>query len=347
MPGASAYARLVAEQRRPGLVRHGGPLDRIELVRLATLAASSHNSQPWRFRLGRRAVAILPDFARRCPAVDPDDSHLFRSLGCAAENLVQAAGAQGHLAHAGFDAGGSQILLEFERGDSLRPGPLFHAIPARQCTRLPFDGQPVERAARVALHAAGSGPGVHTLLVDDARLRAAIAELVREGNLAQFRDAGFRRELVAWLRFDDAAALRTCDGLSSRAAARPVLPDRLLRPFARWLLSARAQARTDERNLRTSPLLAIVVAAQDAPAAWVEAGRACQRLMLQAAALDLRCAFVNQPIEVHALRPALHRVLGLHGETAQLMLRVGHGPRTPCSLRRPVLQVIEDIDRLA
>jgi hypothetical protein len=27
---------------------------------------------------------ILPDLSRRCPAVDPDDHHLFVSLGCAA-----------------------------------------------------------------------------------------------------------------------------------------------------------------------------------------------------------------------------------------------------------------------
>src|SRR6266571_8847120 len=66
-----------------------------ELIRYATLAANSHNSQPWKFTAHERRITISPDFARRCPAVDPDDHHLFVSLGCATENLIQAAAAAG------------------------------------------------------------------------------------------------------------------------------------------------------------------------------------------------------------------------------------------------------------
>lgn len=341
MPSSSAYQRLVAEQRRPGLERHGAPLDRLELVRLATLAASSHNTQPWRFRLHGRGIAILPDFGRRCPAVDPDNAHLYRSLGCAVENLAHAAAAQGHAAHVVFDASGPCLRVEFERSDALRAGPLFHAITARQCTRAAFERRPVDRPARLALEAAGRGGDAHTILVEDERLRATLAELVRAGNRAQFADREFRRELVRWLRFDDASAIDSGDGLFSRAAGRPTLPGRLARPLARWLVSARAQIRADERNLRSTPLLAVVVARRDSPAAWVEVGRACQRLMLQATALGLRCAFVNQPVEVPALRPQVERCLGLHDASAQLMLRIGHGPAMPYSLRRPLLDVIE------
>lgn len=60
-----------------------------------TLAASSHNTQPWKFAVEPGRIVILPDLSRRCPAVDPDDHHLFASLGCAAENLVLAAQAVG------------------------------------------------------------------------------------------------------------------------------------------------------------------------------------------------------------------------------------------------------------
>src|SRR5450631_4662146 len=66
-----------------------------ELIRYATLAANSHNTQPWKFKSEQRCITIAPDFARRCPAVDPEDHHLFVSLGCAAENLVVAGLAHG------------------------------------------------------------------------------------------------------------------------------------------------------------------------------------------------------------------------------------------------------------
>lgn len=60
---------------------------RRELVRYATLAANSHNTQPWRFRLSDGSILVLPDPGRRLPAVDPDDHHVFASLGCAIENI--------------------------------------------------------------------------------------------------------------------------------------------------------------------------------------------------------------------------------------------------------------------
>jgi hypothetical protein len=59
-----------------------------ELIRLATLAPSSHNTQCWKFSVEDKAITILPNLSQRCPAVDPDDHHLFVSLGCAVENLL-------------------------------------------------------------------------------------------------------------------------------------------------------------------------------------------------------------------------------------------------------------------
>ncbi|SFR61942.1 hypothetical protein SAMN05216203_1843 [Marinobacter daqiaonensis] len=47
------------------------PQDYGGLIRYATLAASSHNTQPWIFRAEPGRIWILPDLSRRCPAVDP------------------------------------------------------------------------------------------------------------------------------------------------------------------------------------------------------------------------------------------------------------------------------------
>src|SRR5579864_6603964 len=85
--GAESYERA-AKANRLALRASGGAK---ELIRYATLAANSHNSQPWRFTFEERRVVIAPDFTRRLPVVDPRDHHLFVSLGCAAENLVLAA----------------------------------------------------------------------------------------------------------------------------------------------------------------------------------------------------------------------------------------------------------------
>lgn len=99
-PAETRYEKAVSQiwRHAPSPPTSGTALQR-ELVRYATLAAYSHNTQCWKFKLEEGLITILPDWERRCPAVDPDDHHLYVSLGCAMENLLQAAktyGLQGH-----------------------------------------------------------------------------------------------------------------------------------------------------------------------------------------------------------------------------------------------------------
>lgn len=114
-----------------------------DLVRYATLAASSHNTQPWKFKLERGRIVILPDLTRRCPEVDPDDHHLYASLGCAAENLLLAAQAAGLRGHLSYDASESRVHVDFEG-----------AAPARSARRL---GR--SRRAGASARARGRVPG--------------------------------------------------------------------------------------------------------------------------------------------------------------------------------------------
>ena len=111
-----------------------------ELVRYATLAANSHNTQPWRFTIEERRITIAPDFARRCPVVDSDDHHLFASLGCAAENVVHAAAAVGLRATPAFEVNAVSVRLEPAPPPR---SPLLEAIPRRQCMCAAYDGRPV------------------------------------------------------------------------------------------------------------------------------------------------------------------------------------------------------------
>jgi len=112
-----------------------------EIVRAGTLGANSHNTQPWRFVVTDNQITIGPDFSRRCPAVDPDDHHLFASLGCAVENMVQAAVALGFTAAARFEATNKdRVAIDLDRGPPTS-NDLADAITKRQCTRAEYDGK--------------------------------------------------------------------------------------------------------------------------------------------------------------------------------------------------------------
>jgi hypothetical protein len=107
-----------------------------DLIRYATLAPNGHNTQPWRFQVSDGQISIRPDLARRTPVVDPDDHHIFVSLGAAAENLVLACAARGRPGQGSFSAAGDgAIALSF--GGARAPEPtLIEAIVQRQSATM-------------------------------------------------------------------------------------------------------------------------------------------------------------------------------------------------------------------
>jgi len=101
-----------------------------DLVRQATLAHSSHDTQCWRFQIAEKSISIAPDFARRCPVVGPEDHHLFVSLGCAAQNMVHPALATGlHADPPLHPAGDGGIHVEVEPTQR-RVSPCFRRLPS-------------------------------------------------------------------------------------------------------------------------------------------------------------------------------------------------------------------------
>jgi len=101
------------------------------LVHYATLAASGHNTQPWKFVAQQNEIEIHPDYSRRLAVVDPGDRELWISLGCALENLLIAARAAGYASDVTYPDAAEFIHIRLI-ADTARGGPLFDAIPLRQ-----------------------------------------------------------------------------------------------------------------------------------------------------------------------------------------------------------------------
>jgi hypothetical protein len=313
--------------------------DYVSLLRYATLAASSHNTQPWRFKPEPSRISILPDLSRRCPEVDPDDHHLYASLGCAAENLLLAAQAAGLRGHVSYNSAESSVQVDFEEAAPSRSA-LFEAIPRRQCSRAEYDGTELAAEQLRALEEAGRGSGVSVMLLTGSAQKEQVAEYVATGNTAQFGDSRWAEEMRRWIRFNARDAARTGDGLYGPVLGIPNVPQSLGKLLMRIAVSAERQNRKDLKHIRSSAAIAVFFSEADDKRHWIEAGRSYERLALQAAALELRTAFINQPVEVSALRSQFATFLGIGNRRPDLVIRIGRGPEMPRSLRRPVEHVL-------
>ena len=334
-PDATGTAGAAAAAPAQALVRGLAP----ELVRLSTLAPSSHNTQCWKFAVEDQAITILPDLSRRCPAVDPDDHHLFVSLGCAAENLVHAALAHGLMAEPRFDAAAQTVRVSLAPTPA-QASPLFQAIAARQCTRSDYDAKPLANEELRLLEMAGSSSQVRLLLLTERPAVERVLEHVVQANTAQMADPAFVKELKTWIRFNGADAVRTRDGLFSVASGNPSIPAWLGERAFGWFFTAKGENEKYVRQIRSAAGIAVFAGQRADKAHWVEVGRCYERFALQATALGIRNAFLNQPVEVPAVRAPFADALGLAGQRPDLVVRFGRGPALPRTLRRPVQSVM-------
>ena len=334
------YDMVASRTWRPGpLTGLGGDALGRELVRCASMAPSSHNTQCWKFAITDKVITIIPDLTRRCPAVDPDDHHLFVSVGCAAENLIQGALAHGFRGVARFDSATDLVHVALEQTPA-QPSSLFKAIPERQCSRSDYDAKPLSNEELKLLQRAGTSDGVQLLLITERIAMDQVLDQVVQANTAQMADALFVKELNSWIRYNGAAAVRSGDGLYSKCTGNPSIPTWIGNLAFNWFFSTKGENEKLVRQIRSSSGLAVFVGDASDKAHWVNVGRCYQRFALQATALGIRNAFLNQPIEVISHRSNFAAAIGMPGQRPDLLVRFGRGLLMPRSLRRPVSAVL-------
>lgn len=294
------------------------PNDIRSFLCFAGLAPSSHNTQPWRFRIDGRKVLLFADRSRALPANDPDERELTISCGCALMNLRVAA------AHAGMqvevEAVSDPDHREWLATIGVVPGEpdtgtaaLFPAIVCRRTYRKPFAPRAVPEETQRQLRNAAAAEGAWLEYLNDDARRKAVASLVSEGDSMQWADPRWRRELARWMR-----PRHRGDGL--------VVP-RLAAPFVRMVVRkadmGRGVGARDRALALGSPVLALLGTGEDSSRDWLNAGQALERVLLQASLGGLQASYLNQPIQVAPLRPKLQRLAGRPG-FPQLLLRLGY-----------------------
>src|SRR6202034_4271032 len=124
-----------------------GPL---ALVRAAILAASPHNTQPWLFKVTDSSIDLYLDTQRNVGALDPYLREEHIGIGCALENLMLAAAANGYQASVTLLPGklepipapaepAPKLVARVElAADRREENELYDAIPRRHTNRGPY-----------------------------------------------------------------------------------------------------------------------------------------------------------------------------------------------------------------
>lgn len=304
------------------------------LLRYAILAPSSNNSQPWRFGIDRDCVRVLFDERYWLRVCDPDRRELHLNAGCALENLLVAA------EHFGFghrvdyfpDAGDPSLVavVQFARSGSPsahRPPALFDMLTVRQTSHRPHQNRPFDEAVVSGLQGCCVEEGIVLRLYADRATRRAFSSMVVRGDLLQFADPAFRRELSEWI--------------GQGMFGTPWLVSRLLRLLVRYVDIGRTQSWRDSELVLSSPMMGVLASTRDDRTLQVKAGQVYERLSLAAAALGIQAQPMSQPVEIPVLMDELTRLISPPVLFPQHPFRLGYAaPERRRTLRRPLREML-------
>jgi hypothetical protein len=307
------------------------------------LAPSVHNTQPWTFAVFPDRLELRADRTRQLPVLDPDGRELVQSVGAALLNV------RASLASSGFAVEVDRLpstddrdLLAVVRPVAGEPEPdlarLDRVVRQRHTNRRPFE--PTTVPDEVVDELAGIVAREKTLLVPvrGRERRSTVAELTQEADRLQNADEAYRDELRRWT----SRTVAQGDGVPPSSVPRTSGPRTEAVPVRDF--DVRGVGGLPRRTgSGADQTLVVLATAADDPTAWLRAGEALERLLLELTRRDWVAGPLSQPLEVPSTRERL-RLLTAPAHP-QMLLRVGRAARVHSTPRRPRRTVVENSTR--
>lgn len=309
-----------------------------EAARVAGIAPSALNTQPWLWTLSPGGLDLYADRTRQLTAADPDGRVLTISCGAALHHARVALAAQGwdavverlpqppdHLA---------RITLGAHIGVTPEAMRAFQAAELRHTDRRPVTDTPVDTAMlrEVAAAARVEGIGLHVLTAEQVSGLAAAA--ARADDIAT-ADPELRAELAHWVGGDRPAGTGLPDAVIPSRLPQTDVPERDF--------GAPGTLPVGEGHARAA-VYAVLFGDADEPPWWLRAGEALSAAWLTAVRLGLALLPFTAVVEVTTTRQTVRRMLAHLGHP-YVVFRLGTAdpehagpPHTP---RLPTDQVVD------
>jgi nitroreductase len=281
----------------------------------ATRAPSVRNTQPWRLVLHADSLEVQADRSRQLTVLDPHGRQLLISCGCAVFNarVSMAASDVGTQVEYLVDADRGSALARLSGGDAVETdiAHLDPSIEIRQTNRRPFTREPVPDAVSDTLVAAAAAEGCELVPFVREDHKETVAKLIELAERTLSANPAFDAESRRWTSDDPGRV----DGVPTPTAADSV-------PAGEQCLF-------------------VLGTRDDGPAAWLRAGQALERVLLEVASAGFTARPLIAAIEVACTYDTLRDDLGLTVHP-HLLLRVGRARSAPATRRRRLVEVIFD-----
>ncbi|MBP1639920.1 MAG: nitroreductase [Bacteroidetes bacterium] len=316
--------------------------DMHKIIYYATLAGSSHNTQPWKVEVrGDREIRLFADTARVLNVVDPTKRELYISLGAFIENLDLAAGSLGYKTDIELtptaESTNCVAVVTLKRAHS--SGFDLRLISARRTLRLPFHTADIRAEEVKKIVTDDSQTGFYATSTPQGRF---IAEQTLSAYRQQAQNRAAQAEFARWVRFSDRDIRLRQDGITTAGMEINGIKGFVVRNFfkpadAEKSKFVQAGIQTTEKQVRNCGGWLVLTGVDNSMQSWLDAGRRYQRMNIACTALRIGFHPMNQLVEEENYKQVMHEKLRLKNEIL-FVARIGYMIEMPApvSPRRSV-----------
>ncbi len=276
--------------------------------------------------------------------VDPDYRELFISLGCTTQNICIAATHFGYQCHWEIKQnpqGNHYIVTIFNKTPSNTEEKLFAFIDKRQTNRSVYNGQSVDNKIIAGLQTLTDDNriGIYAFQNGEAHFQT-LKDAILKGNAIQMSDTEFKKELLAWIRFNQSEVNKLQNGLTYKVMGAPPMPGFIGKAIVKLFLTPKKQNKSDTEKIDSSSHFVLLTTKNNTVQEWIMLGMTLQKLLLQLTELGIACAYLNPPCELKSLATQLQKQLPINDEYPSILLRIGYAENVPFSPRKAIDKVI-------
>jgi hypothetical protein len=321
-----------------------------ELLSLARLSPSVHNTQPWKVSIqGNHSFKLYLDEKVDLRFSDPSKRETFISLGAFLETFMQALKAYGGSCELHFNPPGSFPKTDlvatvsditYQSVDQI-DSVVLQAITERRTYRGAYKNEvpTLETIKKLAISPAN---GTSLNQITDKKIRERVVKLVSACTAFGFSNAKFRGELADYIIPNSSARE---DGIPGYAAnfgnlASHIVPHAIKRyNVGSW------QAGNTTKSLMSAPLLCVITSTTDFSHGWMEAGRTLVRYLLEATKHSLAIGVWAAPVEAPMAADALRKMVSAV-DRPQVLLSIGYPAQKlpPHSPRKALSRILVQTD---
>lgn len=275
-----------------------------DLLHLAVLAPSSHNSQPWNFKMEDNLLRLSLDPRRRLKESDTNDRQAIISIGCAAEHIAIGAEYYGYAVQvSNYDEdepGSAHIRFTKDKKPMNDPDHLIHWIPRRVTNRTPYENRFPDEDVLQTIRALAQ-PMLRIDIATDKMQVARLGDVAIAAGVEAMQNGGFRKELSTYLKPN---TTRSPIGMPGFGFGFPTPLSYVAPLLVRVANMAKLSQTQDHALFAHTPVVIVISTAHDTPADWFLTGRTYARIALIAAQAGMSTAPWGAPIQIggHYLR---------------------------------------------